>query len=188
MLRLIQAILKLIFYSIDLFSSLGYRGDPESSHLVHTTEKGVQIIVRRGTKTQSPYDFRVRFREPGKRERQQAHVHAIVEMYVKHAYNPELTLKLRDHILEVFDKIKPIDYYPPRLQVFQPEHVEPFKKLDKVGEFTVEFILITTELIMIQEVTNYPKGSLTGNLYNDFGVKDRFSVIQAATFRGRGRG
>lgn len=185
MLRLIQTIIGLVFYTIDLFSSLGYGGSSESSHIVYKTTKGVEIIVKKGNKPQSPYDFRVRFREPGKRERQQAHVHAIVEMYVKHAYNPELALKLRDHILEVFDKIKPIDYYPPRLQVFKPEHVEPFKALDKVGEFTVEFILITTELIMIQEVTNYPKGSLTGNLYKDFGVKDRFSVIQAATFRGR---
>ena len=153
---------------------------------LYTTAKGVVIGVVKGQK--SLYNFRVKYREPDKRERQQAHVHAIVEMYVKHAYNAELTLKLRDHILKVFDMIQPIDYYPPHLQVFKPEHVEPFKELDKVGEFTVEFILVTTELIMIQEKTNYPQGSLTGSLYEDFGVKDRFSVIQAATFRGRGRG
>jgi len=185
MLRLIRIAVNLAFYLSDFFSGVGRGDNPEPSHLVYTTQSGVQILVKKGRKPQSPYDFRVRFHEPGKRERQQAHVHSIVEMYVKHAFNPELTLKLRDHILKVFDLIQPIDYYPPRLQVFKPEHVEPFKELDKVGEFTVEFLLVTTELIMIQEVTNYPEGSLTGNLYSNFGVKDRFSVIQAATFRGR---
>jgi len=33
----------------------------------------------------------------------------IVEMYVKHAYNPSLTLKLRDHILTMLKSIKPVN-------------------------------------------------------------------------------
>ncbi len=48
------------------------------------------------------------------------------------------------------------DTFPPALQVFKPEHIEPFKDLDKAGEFTVEFLLIATELVAIQEKTNYP--------------------------------
>jgi hypothetical protein len=185
MLCLIKVAIKLKFYLSDFLSVFRPKDNPEPSHLVYTTQTGVHILVKKGRKPQSPYDFRVRFREPGKRERQQAHVHSIVEMYVKQAFNPELTLKLRDHILKVFDMIQPIDYYPPRLQVFKPEDVKPFEELDKVGEFTVEFILVTTELIMIQEKTNYPQGSLTRQLYEDFGVKNRFSVIQKATFRGQ---
>jgi len=35
----------------------------------------------------------------------------------------------------------------------------------------------------IQEKTNYPEGSLTENLYEDFGVKDRFHVIQKAVLK-----
>ncbi|NQS88803.1 hypothetical protein HQ584_03310 [Patescibacteria group bacterium] len=65
----------------------------------------------------------------------------IVEMYVKHAYNPSLTLKLRNHILKMLSQIKPVTSFPPTLQFFKPEHVKPFKELDKVGEFTVEFLL-----------------------------------------------
>jgi len=30
-------------------------------------------------------------------------------------------------------QIKPINYFPPRLQFFRPEHTEPFKELDKVN-------------------------------------------------------
>jgi len=104
-------------------------------------------------------------------------------MYVKYAYDPSLTLKLRDRILAMFEHIEPIDYFPPRLQYFKPEHAEPFRELDRVGEFTVEFILAVAELMGIQEKTNYPRGSLTESLYRDFGVKDRFAVIQKAVFK-----
>lgn len=85
--------------------------------------------------------------------------------------------------MEMFKHIRPIDYFPPKLQFFKPEHVEPFKDLDRVGEFSVEFMLVVTELMAIQEKTNYPKGSLTESLYRDFGVKDRFSVIQKAVLK-----
>jgi hypothetical protein len=151
--------------------------------VVYTTIKNVEIRVYPGKKPESPYDFIVKFKEPNKRERTPAHVHLIVEMYVTHAYNPSLTLKLRDHILEMFNHINPIDYFPPKLQFFRKEHIEPFKALDSVGEFTVEFILVVTELLPIQEKTNYPEGSLTESLYSDFGTKDRFSVIQKAVLK-----
>ena len=155
----------------------------QEDDLIYTTKANVQIGVYPGRKSESPYDFIVKFREPNKRERTPAHVHLIVEMYVKHAHNPTLTLKLRDHILIILSQIKPVNSFPPNLQFFKLEHIEPFKDLDKVGEFTVEFLLVVTELMAIQEKTNYPKGSLTEGLYRDFGVKDRFSVIQKAVWK-----
>jgi hypothetical protein len=149
--------------------------------LIYTTREGVKINVYPGKK--SSHDFIVRFQELGKQERTPAHVHIVVEMYVKYAYNPHLTLKLKEHILEMMQNIRPVDYFPPRLQFFKPEHVELFRDLDRVGEFTVEFLLVVTELLAIQEKTNYPRGSLTESLYRDFGVRDRFSVIQKAVLR-----
>ena len=47
-----------------------------------------------------------------------AHVHLIVEMYVKYAYNPSLTLKLKEHILTMLSQIKPISSFPPNHSVF----------------------------------------------------------------------
>ncbi len=157
---------------------------PQEDDLVYTTMGNVRIEVYPGSKRQSPYDFIVKFREPNKRERTPAHVHLIVEMYVKHAYNPSLTLKLKDHILKMLIQIKPVTSFPPILQFFKPEHAKPFKELDKVGEFTVEFMLVAIELVAIQEKTNYPTGTLTESLYKSFGVKDRFQVIQKAVWRG----
>ncbi|MGQ9778188.1 MAG: hypothetical protein ACUVQ9_13425 [Thermodesulfobacteriota bacterium] len=52
-----------------------------------------------------------------------------------------------------------------------------------LGEFTIEFLLVVTELMAIQERTNYPEGSLTEILYRNFGFKDRFSVIQKAILK-----
>ncbi len=105
-------------------------------------------------------------------------------MYVKHAYNPQLTLRLKNHILTMLDNIQPVTSFPPKLQFFIQNHVEPFKHLDDVGEFSVEFLLTAIELVAIQEKTNYPKGTLTRSLYESFGVKDRFSVIQRSVWRG----
>ena len=66
-------------------------------------------------------------------------------------------------------------------QVFQSDDDAPFRSLDAVGEFSVEFLLVVSELIFIQEKTNYPTGSMTQRLYKAFGEKDRFSVIAMAT-------
>lgn len=150
-------------------------------HLLYTTREGVQIFCYPGKKKQSQYDFIVKYQEPGKRERTPKHIHLIVEMYVKYAHNPQLTMRLRDYFLSIFDSIKPISSYPPKLQIFDKSKIGEFEDLNKVGEFSVEFLMAATELILIQEKTNYPQGSLTRKLYADFGVKDRFAVIGQAT-------
>lgn len=181
--RNLVRLLETIYYYLKVSYKIRHVKRVEKDDLVYTTKASVQIGVYPGRKPESPYDFIVKFREPNKRERTPAHVHLIVEMYVKHAYNPSLTLELKDHILTMLGQIRPVNSFPPNLQFFKQEHIEPFKDLDKVGEFTVEFLLVVTELMAIQEKTNYPAGSLTESLYKDFGSKDRFSVIQKAVLK-----
>ena len=145
--------------------------------LLHTTQNGVEIYVKKGTKPQSKYDFIVKFRQPGRRLRTPSHVHLIVELYVKEAYNSQLTHQLVSYLLSAFKQVQPINYYPPKFQVFNPKNANPYAPLDKVGEFSVEFLIAVTELVFIQEKTNYPRGSLTQRLYQNFRTRDRFSVI-----------
>ena len=149
---------------------------------IYTTQNGTQICVLPGTK--SAHDFIVKYTEPGKRARTPQHVHLIVELYVKQAHDARATIALRDHLLNVYDRIVPVSSFPPSLQVFQANDSARFQALDAVGEFSVEFMLVVSELIFIQEKTNYPAGSMTQKLYQDFGIKDRFAVIRSATFRG----
>ena len=154
-----------------------------SRYLVYTTAANVGIFVETGRK--SPFDFRVRFLGPHGKLRTPRHVHLIVELYVKHAFDGPLAIQLRDHLLHVFDQLRPVDQFPPALQVFQPDHASQFARLDSVGEFPADFFLVVNELIFIQEKTNYPTGSATQSLYKDFQTKDMFAVIQGAVWTGR---
>lgn len=152
-------------------------------HVLYTTSDGVEITVIPGNK--GPKDFIVKFRKPGGKTRTPRHIHLIVELYVKQAHNRELTRKLCDYFLGVFNKVKPITAFPPSLQVFKPANIKEFAELDEVGEFGVEFLLVVNELIIIQEKTNYPDGSLTQKLYESFKTKDRFGVVNMAV-QGKG--
>jgi len=98
---------------------------------VYTTKKGTKILVSKGRKTESPYDFRVHYQEPDKRVRTPKHIHIIIDLYMKLSRNEELTLKLVDHIIDIIKKVKPVNKYPPELQIFKPEDTKPFEELDE---------------------------------------------------------
>ncbi|MCL0068054.1 hypothetical protein M1N67_03930 [Peptococcaceae bacterium] len=159
-------LIKIIYYYLGSSYKIWKVRQLQDDDLIYTTKANVQIGVYPGRKPESLYDFIVKFREPGKRERTPAHVHLIVEMYVKHAHNPLLTLKLKEHILTMLKSIKPVDSFPPSLQFFKTEHIEPFKDLDRVGEFTVEFLLVVTELMAIQAYGNSGKNKLSRRFLN----------------------
>lgn len=152
--------------------------------LIHTTKKGVKILVSKGSKKESPYDFRVHYQEPNKRVRTPKHIHIIIDLYMKLSRNENLTLALIDHIINVIKRVQPVAAYPPALQLFNPQDTNPFEELDSYGEYTLDFILPVVELIMIQEKTNYPTGTMNLALFEKFrnSHKDIFSVVSAATF------
>jgi len=156
-----------------------------SQHIIHRTQRGVRILVSRGVKSQ--YDFKVQYQEIGKRVRTPKHIHLIIDLYMKLTGNRQLTLQLVEHIINnVILKVQPATSYPPALQIFSSGVVSQFQQLDNYGEYSVEFLLVITELIMIQEKTNYPRGVMNLNLFKSFKRGDDiFSVVSAATFRGR---
>lgn len=83
-------------------------------------------------------------------------------------------------------QVQPSNSNPPHLQIFSPDHVTPFQALDAYGEYSIEFLLVITEMIMIQEKTNYPQGSMNLMLFDLFrNGADIFTIVSAATFRGR---
>jgi len=153
-------------------------------HLIYTTKKGVKVFVSKGGKSQ--FNFKVQYQEPGKFVRTPKHIHLIIDLYMKRTGNKELTMKVVDHIINnIILKIQASNTNPPRFQIFSPEQVEQSKELENYGEYSTEFLLVITELIMIQEKTNYPNGVLNLNLFKAFRAeKDIFSVVSAATFRG----
>ncbi len=155
--------------------------------MIHTTKKGVEVLVSKGSKKESPYDFMVHYKEPNKRRRTPRHIHIVIDLYMKLRENEELTLTLIDHIIDIIKKVKPITEYPPKLQLFKTEDVKKFEGLNGYGEYTLDFILPVVELIMIQEKTNYPTGTMNLKVFEKFGHthSDIFSVVSAATFRNK---
>ena len=153
--------------------------------LVYRTEKGVRILVTKGKKSQ--YDFKVQYKEYKKRRRTPKHIHLIIDLYLKLCRNKKLTMQLVDHIINnIILRVKSSTTFPPKLQILSKEYITKFEELNNYGEYPVEFLLVITELIMIQEKTNYPKGTMNLNLFQKFrNEEDIFSVVSAATFRGK---
>lgn len=151
-------------------------------NIIYETENNTLIGVIKGGK--SLYNFKVRYKEKNKQWRTPKHIHIIIDLYMKLVGNEELTMRLVDHFINnVVKKIKPSQKYPPDLQIFKIEHVLEFSDLNRYGEYPVDFLLVTNELIQIQEKTNYPDGKLNLNLLELFRKKaDIFSVVSAATF------
>lgn len=151
---------------------------------IYTARNGTIIGVIKGGK--SLYNFRVKYQERGKRERTPKHMHVIIDLYMKSVGNEPLTMQMVDHIINnIIHKVSPTNSFPPKLQIFQPSHAQAYQPLNKYGEYPVDFLLVVTELIQIQEKTNYPTGTLNLKLFRLFREKaDIFSVVSAATFRG----
>lgn len=151
-------------------------------HLVYTSNNGVKIFVDPGSK--SPNDFIVRYQEPGKRVRTPKHIHLVVDLFAKRTGNLELTNQLLDQIIHVINNIEPSTTFPPQLQIFNPSMATKFNNLNSYGEYQADFLLVISELIMIQEKTNYPTGTLNLRVYKKLrNGDDIFSIVSAATFR-----
>jgi len=154
-----------------------------SPHTIWTTKEGVEIIVEPGSK--SKYDFKVRYRELGKHVRTPKHIHLIIDLYIKKAGDKQMTLRLVKEFLGTLSKLRVSDKFPPDFQEFSRERFRAFDRLNKFGEYRVEFLAAIFDLIMIQEKTNYPNGTINRKLFEAFlNEKDIFSVVSAATFRG----
>jgi len=153
--------------------------------LMHTTIESVKVFVSKGSKPESPFDFRVHYQEPEKRVRTPKHIHLIIDLYMKLSHNKDLTIKLVDYLIDMMKKLKPETKFPPTLQVYDKKDIAQFEELNKYGEYSVEFIFVVTELIMIQEKTNYPTGTMNVKVFERFRDKndDIFSVVSAATFK-----
>lgn len=103
---------------------------------------------------------------------------------MKLSRNKELTLKLVDYLIDMMKKLKPETEFPPSLQVYNKNDIAKFQELNNYGQYSVEFILVVIELIMIQEKTNYPNGTMNIKVFEKFrdSNDDIFSVVSAATF------
>jgi hypothetical protein len=68
--------------------------------------------------------------------------------------------------------------------IYSPSDVFSFAELNRYGEYSIEFLLVVIELIMVQEKTNYPTGTMNLRLFQKLRAgADIFTLVSAATFR-----
>jgi hypothetical protein len=139
--------------------------------VVRDLPDGLKVGISKGSKPQSPHDFRVHFKwaKKGAQWRTPTHVHLIVDMYSKRMGNPSLTRRFVDYILEeLIGEATPATSFPPDVPEID-EVVSRFTPLNAFGEYSVEFIVTVEGLIAASERTNYgPSGHLQRDLWQAF--------------------
>lgn len=156
--------------------------------VLRTTTCGYEVLVGRGKKAESAFDFVVKYRRPEATARPRAlsHMHLVVDILQKRTGNEKLTNRMVRHILEnLVDKAHAATGYPPTMLPINRRLLLEFEPLNRFGEYEVELVLAIEELIAKSEKTNYPHGTLQHDLWAkvlDGG--DIYSVLSAAGWGG----
>ena len=104
---------------------------------------------------------------------------------MKKVGDKKLTLELVKEFLKMLPNLRISKEFPPKFQEFSKERFSIYEPLNSFGEYSVEFLAAIFDLIMIQEKTNYPNGTINRKLFEAFlAEKDIFSIVSGATFRG----
>lgn len=151
---------------------------------------GPALYVERGSKKTSKYDFRVRYWNPATRRlRTPKHIHVVVDLFAKSASKPRATRAFINRILKLIPRLRPAKSFPPvtreDLRTWVGRHSSASHGLRGAGEYSPDFLLALVYLLMLQERTNYPHGTLNVNLFESLrDGSDIFDVVTVATFRG----
>ncbi|MCL2438138.1 MAG: hypothetical protein FWC99_03475 [Coriobacteriia bacterium] len=147
----------------------------------------------------SQHDILLRYKQKdasGKwsRLRTPKHIHWTVDVLIKLNEDESETKRFLDFLIRHWQHTQPIMTASERddllnvttlLAEVQGE-AEHYKSLSAIGEYSVKFLFLVAKLLMVQEKTNradaYMFGKVLDKLKDD---DDIFSVIHAATFRGR---
>jgi hypothetical protein len=115
------------------------------------------------------------------------HTHVIVDLLMKRNGNNQRGQQLIGHLKkDVVSAVSAANSYPPQLSVFSRRRAKRFAELEGWGFYSVSDVMVLTELLAVQERTNYPTGTLTEELFHQLlSGADADSVIGRAAFGGR---
>lgn len=155
-----------------------------------TFDNGFVINIYEGNLSNN--DIIVQYSKSSGNQRTPKHIHWVVDFLMKRQGRKKLTMKLLKRIRETWDNISSLKKrdHNSLKQIIESidvsSYVRAFKKLNKYGEYRIDFLLVAMELLMIQEKTNNSnafmfKNVLDGLLEDEL---DIFSVVGTASFRG----
>lgn len=151
------------------------------------------IYILPGSRGQRPdCDILIKYKRKDKNIRTPKHVHWAVDLLIKKQFDEELTNCFIEEIKKEWDNCEPLkdnSYYT--IKTISNESVEKidvnkYKKLNKYGEYDVEFLIILLKLMMYMEKTNSDKAHMFIDVLNSLSNNelDIFSIISASTFNG----
>ena len=136
-----------------------------------------RIAIYKGKKKESLFDFIVKYRElfddKWSRIRTPKHTHWIVDILIKRSHNREETENFVEKLHELWESIRPLNSQDELNNVLNKlsEIDIPAIKLTQ-GLHHIEFLYKTIYLLMIQEKTNYPKGTITSGILKNLEKKE----------------
>lgn len=136
----------------------------------------------------SDFDIVVKYKQDGSRLRTPKHIHWVVDLLLKKQGDEEKANRLLKHLLHIWDSCLPFisNEHRENMDVVFQDYDDDLKKLDIYGYYSVEFLVIVAELLMVQEKTNNPKAYMFHKVLKTLlESKDLFKIISTATFRGR---
>ena len=123
---------------------------------------GTIIGVFEGSRGANPnHDILIKYQERGKRLRTPKHIHWVIDLLIKKEHDRELTLKFMQYLRDMYNRVDAFRSKEDRalcvLKETTPERLKPFERLNKYGEYKVEFIGHLIELMIKMEKNTPPE-------------------------------
>ena len=167
------------------------KGERHESFKEFRLRDGTVIGVFQGTYGEKPdLDILIKYVEPGKRIRTPQHIHWAIDLLIKKEHNTPLTRKFLGFLLEVWNQTLPFatkkEQQSCDLHFSSDEKLNEFSELDDYGEYSVEFIAKTMELMMIEEKTGREGAFMFRDVLESLlAGKDIFTIVSTARYNGR---
>src|SRR3989338_5427614 len=123
---------------------------------------GTVIGVFEGSRGANPdHDILIKYQEQNKRLRTPKHIHWVIDFLIKKEHNRKLTLEFMKYLRSMYEKVGAFKSKSDRKNCVLLETTDaklnPFKKLNKYGEYKVEFIGNLIELMVKMEKNTPPE-------------------------------
>ena len=150
------------------------------------------VFVFKGSISQ--FDILVQYKtDAGKRLRTPKHIHWVIDILLKLERKNKLTRKFLNFMKNCWNGSEPLtndtfDYIKAIVeQEYKKINIRKFLKLNRYGEYDVEFLFLLFTLLSRQEKTNYNQAYMFGSVIDKLLEKnlDIFSIIAIATHGGR---
>ncbi len=123
---------------------------------------GIIIGVFEGSRGANPnHDILIKYQEGGKRLRTPKHIHWVIDLLIKKEHDRDLTLKFMQYLRDMYNRVEAFRSKEDRalcvLKETTPKRLKHFERLNKYGEYKVEFIGYLIELMIKMEKNTPPE-------------------------------